>query len=144
MRHLAALLALALIGCASPRSAGPDGFDWSALDGFWAESSDHEYACRAENLRQRFEPSSDRKALVFRNDRDWTIGTGQQVRQYSASIVHASRGVLVIRYGPELTGLSDEMREWEMRFIGPGVYRWRSTAWPLGQYNRVIGVRCSS
>ncbi len=35
------------------------------------------------------------------------------------------------------------MREWEMRFIGPGTYRWRSTAWQEGQYNTVIGVKCA-
>ena len=121
----------------------PQGFDWSLLNGNWAESTRHQFGCRAENLHQRFELSSDKKTLTFRNDRKWEIGTGQAAEQYSASVLHASPNVLIIRYGPELPGISEEMRQWEMRFIGPGTYRWRATAWREGVYNDVIGVRCS-
>jgi hypothetical protein len=143
-RLLVTLAALTIAGCATQQETDPQGFDWSLLNGNWAESTDHQFGCRAENLHQRFEVSPDRKTLIFRNDRKWKIGTGQVVEQYSASVLRASPNVLIVRYGAELPGIPEEMREWEMRFIGPGTYRWRATAWREGQYNDVIGVKCSS
>lgn len=119
------------------------GFDWSLLQGKWAESTRHQFGCRPDNVHQRFIVSEDRKTITFKNDRVWKIGTGQQVEQYSAAILRASPDVLIIRYG-YLPGIPDEMREWEMRFIGPGTYRWRATAWNEGEYNEVIGVKCSA
>lgn len=120
------------------------GFDWSLLQGKWAESTSHQFGCRSDNLHQWFIVSSDKKTVTFKNDRKWKIGTGQELEQYSASILSSYENVLVIRYGTDLPGIPDEMREWEMRFIGPGTYRWRATAWREGEYNNVIGVKCSS
>jgi hypothetical protein len=123
-------------------SAAAQTFDWSLLHGQWAESTDHQFGCRTENLHQRFETTADRKTLSFKNDRRWKIGNGQVVERYTASIVRASPNVLVIRYSLDLPDIPNEMREWEMRFIGPGTYRWRATAWREGVYNEVIGVKC--
>jgi hypothetical protein len=117
-------------------------FDWSLLTGTWAESTEHQFGCRSGNVHFRFEVTQDKKRLTFKLDRKWKIGSGAELEEYSASILEQAPNVLVIRYGPELADLSDEMREWEMRFIGPGTYRWRSTAWRPGQYNAVIGVKC--
>jgi len=142
--RIVTLAALMTAGCAAQQQTEPHGFDWSLLSGNWAESTRHQFGCRPENLHQRFKVSPDRKTLTFRNDREWKIGTGQIVEQYSASVLSASPNVLIIRYGPELPGIPDGMREWEMRFIGPGTYRWRATAWREGTYNEVIGVKCSS
>jgi hypothetical protein len=119
-------------GCATQQQTESTGFDWSLLNGNWAESTPDQFGCRPDNLHQRFEVSPDRKTLTFRNDRKWRIGTGEVVEQYSASILSASPNVLIIRYGPELPPIPEEMREWEMRFIGPGEYRWRATAWAEG------------
>jgi hypothetical protein len=123
-------------------SAAAQTFDWLLLQGEWAESTDHQFGCRPENLHQRFEASADKKTLSFKNDRRWKIGNGQVVESYTASIVRTSPNVLIIRYGANLSGIPDAMREWEMRFIGPGTYRWRATAWREGEYNDVIGVKC--
>ncbi|MFM2118547.1 MAG: hypothetical protein RL722_15 [Pseudomonadota bacterium] len=117
-------------------------FDRTLLNGVWAESTNYQFGCRSENLHQRLELAKDGKTLTFMNDRDWQIGTGQKVRQYTASVMRSSVNVLVIRYGPELANIPDNMREWEMRFIGPGTYLWRATAWPPNQFNEVIGVKC--
>lgn len=117
-------------------------FDWSLLHGNWAESSEHKYGCRSDNLHQSFEVSSDHRTLVFKNDRKWRMGPGPEVERYTATIVSQASNVLVIKYGPELKGLPDKYREWEIRFIGPGTYRWRATSWPMGTYNDVIGVKC--
>lgn len=119
-----------------------EAFDWSLLKGTWAESSEHKYGCRPDNLHQHFEVSSDRKSLLIKNDRKWRMGDGQEVERYSATIVSHAPNMLVIRYGPEMTAIPEEFREWEMRFIGPGTYRWRATSWPIGRYNDVIGVKC--
>lgn len=129
---------------ASTSASAQDTFDWSLLEGTWAESAQHKYGCRQDNLHQHFEVSADRKTLVFRNDRKWRIGDGAAIDRYSASIVSEAPNMLVIRYGPELAGVPDEYREWEMRFIGPGTYRWRATSWPMGTYNNVIGVKCQA
>jgi hypothetical protein len=116
-------------------------FDRTLLNGVWAESTNYQFGCRSENLHQRLELAKDGKTLTFMNDRDWQIGTGQKVRQYTASVMRSSVNVLVIRYGPELANIPDNMREWEMRFIGPGTYLWRATAWPPNLFNEVIGVK---
>lgn len=117
-------------------------FEWRLLEGKWAESAEHQYGCRAENLHQRFEVSPDRKTLSFKNDRKWKIGTGTEVLEYKASIVKVQGRSLFIKYGAELQGIPAEWREWEMRFIGPGTYRWRSVNWPSDEFNNVVGVRC--
>lgn len=117
-------------------------FDWSLLAGEWAESTRHQFGCRPDNLHHEFVVSPDRKQITFKLDRLWKIATGQELREYSASVVSARPNVLVIRYGSELGSMAEGMREWELRFIGPGTYRWRSTAWPAGHYNDVIGVKC--
>jgi hypothetical protein len=106
------------------------------------ESTRFQYACQPDNLRHQFVVSPDRKRITFKLDRLWKINTGKEVREYAASVLSERPNVLIIRYGPELQPLSDEMREWELRFIGPGAYRWQATAWPEGQYNEVIGIRC--
>jgi hypothetical protein len=133
-----------LILSAGGISAAAEGFDWKLLEGEWAESVESNFGCRPDNLHHRFQVSPDRKSLIFKLDRKWTIGTGQEVEQYAARIVRSEDNALVIRYGPELPGLSEEMREWEMRFVGPSTYRWRSTSWKAGQYNQVIGVKCKA
>ena len=126
-------------------STDPTGsFDWSLLQGKWAESTEHQFGCRAENVNQWLTVSDDKKILTFNNDRKWKIGSGQVVEKYTASIIRSSTNVLVIRYGDDLPDIPDEFREWEMRFIGPGTYRWRATTWPHGTYNDVIGVKCST
>jgi hypothetical protein len=132
---------LAVAGALMCSNAASTSFDWTLLQGRWAESSDHAFACRQDNVHFRFETNADRTRVTFRLDRPWPIA-GKQVTEYSAAIVEASGRMLVIRYGPELDGTAPEMREWELLFIGPGVYRWRATSWRSGSYNNVIGVRC--
>ena len=138
------LIVLPLQASAIPAQDGTSGFDWSLLQGKWAESTNHQFGCRPENLHQWLIVSEDKKTITFKNDRKWEIGTGQRVEKYSASILRSSANVLVIRYSSDLAGIPDKMREWEMRFIGPGTYRWRATAWREGEYNEVIGVKCST
>jgi hypothetical protein len=94
-------------------------------------------------LHQTFEVSADRKTLKLKNDRRWKIGTGTEVTEYTASILRAEGNSLFIKYGPELKGIPPEYREWEMRFIGPGTYRWRAGSWGKDEYNNVVGVKCS-
>jgi hypothetical protein len=123
-------------------AAEADAFEWSLLQGQWAESTRHQFGCRPDNLHHEFVVSSDRKRITFKLDRNWKIGTGREVKEYSASVLQEQPNALIIRYGPELQDIPDEMREWELRFIGPGTYRWRATAWPAGEYNEVVGVKC--
>lgn len=134
------LIAFALLVCSTSTQAQI--FDWSRLDGTWAESTRNLYGCRADNLHHVFVLSEDKKTITFKLDRLWRIGTGQEVREYKASVVAQSEWSLFIRYGAELEGIPEQMREWELRFIGPGAYRWRSTAWAPNEFNDVIGVRC--
>jgi hypothetical protein len=123
--------------------AQAQGFDWSLVHGNWAESERHRYGCRDDNLHQTFVVSDDKKTLTFKLDRLWTIGTGEQTRQYSATVLAQRENALIIRYGDELKGVPEEMRTWELRFIGPGTYRWRANAWGPDEFNEVIGVKCS-
>jgi hypothetical protein len=118
-------------------------FNWKLLEGKWAESTKHQYGCRSDNLHQTFTVSADRKTLTLSNDRKWKIGTGAEVTQYTATILKAEGNSLFITYGPELQGIPPEFREWEMRFIGPGTYRWRAASWGKDDYNNVIGVKCT-
>jgi hypothetical protein len=137
------LYVAAILAFFSTSAGAQASFDWSLLEGKWAESAEHKYGCRPDNVHQHFEVSSDRKTLILKNDRKWRMDNGQEVERYSATIVSEGPNVLVIKYGPELKGIPDEYREWEMRFIGPGTYRWRASTWPVGRYNSVIGVKCA-
>ena len=138
--HLCSLVAISLFAVST---SAQEAFDWTLLKGRWAESANHSFACRSDNLHNTFVVSRDRRSLTFKLDRKWKIGTGQEVTEFTAEIKEAQGRLLVIKYGPELEGLTEPMREWEMLFIGPGVYRWRATAWPAGSYNNVIGVKCA-
>jgi hypothetical protein len=138
MRHY---ISIALVIFTS--AAGAQEFNWKLLDGTWAESTKHQFGCRPDNLHQTFVVSTDRKTLTLRNDRRWKIGTGAEVTEYTATILKAQGSSLFIKYGPELQGIPPEFREWEMRFIGPGTYRWRAASWGTDQYNNVIGVKCA-
>jgi hypothetical protein len=117
-------------------------FDRFLLEGVWAESTNYQFGCRPDNIHQRLQLSADGKTLIFKNDRKWKIGTADDVTQYSAGVVRSAKNMLIIKYGPDLLGIPDEFREWEMRFIGPGTYLWRATPWPENQFNEVIGVKC--
>jgi hypothetical protein len=119
-------------------------FDWKLLEGKWAESTAQTFGCRPENLHQFLQVSADRKTLTFNNDRKWKVGSGQELERYSAAILRTSPNMIIIKYGPDLPGIPEEYRQWEMRFIGPGTYRWRAASWPEGQYNDVVGVKCSA
>ncbi len=118
-------------------------FNWKLLEGKWAESTKNQFGCRPDNLHQTFLVSADRKTLTLKNDRRWKIGTGAEVSEYTATILKADGNSIFIKYGPELQGIPPEFREWEMRFIGPGTYRWRAASWGQDEYNNVIGVKCS-
>ena len=138
MRHY---LAIVLIVASSTATAQE--FNWKLLEGKWAESTKHQFGCRPDNLHQTFEVSPDRKTLKLKNDRRWKIGTGAEVTEYSAAILRSQENSLIIKYGPELQGIPPEYREWEMRFIGPGTYRWRAASWGSDEFNDVIGVKCA-
>ena len=142
-KNLPFCIAITLALCSTTARAQA-AFDWSLLEGTWAESAEHKYGCRQDNVHQQFEVSSDRRTLVLKNDRKWRMDNGQEIERYSATIVSQAPNVLVIKYGPELNDIPDEYREWEMRFIGPSTYRWRATSWPVGRYNNVIGVKCAA
>lgn len=133
------LVALALLS----NSVLAQEFNWALLAGKWAESTKHQFGCRPDNLHQTFEVSSDRKTLKLKNDRRWKIGNGAEVTEYSAAIIRTQDNSLIIKYGPELQGIPPAYREWEMRFIGPGTYRWRATTWAPDEFNDVIGVKCA-
>lgn len=138
------LVVFPLCAGAISSAAGTSGFDWSLLQGKWAESTDHQFGCRPENLHQWLTVSEDKKTLTFKNDRKWKIGSGQEIEKYSASILRSSSNVLIIRYGSDLPSIPEEFREWELRFIGPSTYRWRAMSWRPGVYNEVIGVKCAT
>lgn len=142
MEKLLRYISLLILCLASGIAAGQE-FNWKLLDGRWAESTKHQFGCRAENLHQTFEVSADHRTLTLKNDRLWKIGTGDEVTEYRASILRAEGNSLFIRYGKELQGIPAEYREWEMRFIGPSTYRWRALTWAPNEFNDVIGVKCS-
>lgn len=141
MKTLTSLVAFTWFFSVTAQAQGT--FDWSLLEGKWAESAQHKYGCRTENLHQVFEVTPDHKTLIFKNDRKWRMDNNEEIERYTATIVSETQNVLVIKYGPELKDIPDEYREWEMRFIGPGTYRWRASSWPQGRYNDVIGVKCA-
>ena len=140
-----ALLVLACAGpCAAHAQAQAREFDYSLLNGEWAESVQNAYGCRPDNVHFRMAVSADRKHLDFVLDRPWRIGSAAPVQRYGAAIVSESPAMLVIRYDDSVAGIPANMREWELLFIGPGTYRWRATFWRRGEYNDVVGVKCAA
>jgi hypothetical protein len=117
-------------------------FDASQLSGEWSEVVAPKYACGSDSPRVRFTLSKDRKKLLFQLDRKILLTSGKESDQYDAEILREDANALFIRY-PD-PDLKREMAEWEMRFIGPSAYRWRSLSWKEGVFNGVIGIRCPS
>lgn len=140
-QHASRLAIAALVACVS-HAAQAQSFDRSMLQGLWAESVDAQYACVPSNLHTRLSLSEDGKTLVFELDRKWKLSSGKEVQSYSASVIRSEPRVLFIRYNADAGAAPPDQQEWEMRFLGPGTYRWRSTAWPEGRYNTVVGVKC--
>ena len=142
MRQIALSIALAI---GAPLVLAEE-FDRASLDGMWAESVSGSFACRPDNLHHRLVLSDDMKTLTFKLDRPWKlVGTGKVVEQYSATVTRMSSRSLFIRYDTDAgTAATDYPKEWELRIVGPGVYRWRSTDWKPEQFNSVIGVKCAS
>lgn len=146
-RYFARVVLLALL-CAPAivpvRADQPQPFDWSLLDGHWAESTRHQFACRPDNVHFRIVVSPDRRRLTFKLDRPTDLGGGKEVREYGAEIRRAESHSIFLRYDKENVYLVAADGEWELRFLGPGVYRTGFTGWDKGTYNNVVGVRCGS
>mgnify|MGYP006864925270 CR=1 FL=1 len=87
--------------------------------------------------------SPDGNTLVFKLDRKWKIATGNHVEQYSATVLSTTPWILTIRYNADIGPLPpDYPLQWEMAFVGPGIFRWRATEWRGDQVNTIVGVRC--
>ncbi|MGL4234006.1 MAG: hypothetical protein ACRCWJ_21805 [Casimicrobium sp.] len=115
-------------------------FDAAQLDGEWSEVVAPKHACKSDTPRVKFKLSDDRKTLAFSLSEKILLTNGKESDKYDAAVLKEEPHALFIRY-PD-ADLSKAQAEWEMRVIGPGVYRWRSLAWKEGTYNGVIGVRC--
>jgi hypothetical protein len=131
---------VSILGFASIASASE--FDWKLLQGRWAESVKHQYACRPDNVHMKMEISGDRKTITFKLDRPWEISGKRVVTEFKANVLKAEKHSLVIQYFDIPETVAPEMRAWEMRWIGPSTYRWRAAGWDANTFNGVIGVLC--
>ena len=139
-----ALLCICLMSASVGCSAEAREFDWSLLEGHWAESTGGQYACRPGSLGHRFAVSPDKTQLTFHLNKEFRQPEGQRaIKEYTADILSATDNSLMIKYSLDMPGMTEETSEWELRFIGPGAYRWRPASWPADRYNAVIGVQCS-
>lgn len=123
--------------------AQAESFDWELLKGNWAESDENLYACRPDNVHQTLLVSADHTTLKLINDRPWLMMSGDKIKEYSATILKAEGKSLFIRYNSEIQNVPPEYMEWELRFIGPGTYRWRALSWDADVFNNVIGIKCA-
>ena len=115
-------------------------FNWKLLEGTWSESTRHQFGCRPDNVQFRIVPSSDRSRVAFKYDRPTTLDGGKEVREFGAEVRRAEGHSLFVKYDKDDAIMS--AGEWELRFIGPGVYRMGFSGWDKGTYNNVLGVKC--
>jgi len=147
-RHRVAIASLGLfLACANceaePPSEQAAPFDRSLLGGVWAESVDTMPACAMTNLHNTFELSPDGRTLVFKLDRKSKIASGNEVEQYSATVLRSTSQSLFIRYNADIGTLPPGFPlDWEIVFVTPGVYRWHAEKWKEGEVNNVVGVKC--
>lgn len=115
-------------------------FNWKLTEGSWSESTRHQYACRADNVQFRIVVAPDKKRVTFKYDRLISPDGGKETRELGAEVLRADDHSLVLKYDKENPLMSTG--EWELRFLGPGVYRMGFSGWDKGTYNNVVGVKC--
>lgn len=120
-------------------------FDREQLNGIWAENSSTNPACSSSNPhpRMRFQLSDDGKVLQVNLDRKTELNSGATVDHYSARVLRSNSYSLFISYNADTGDFPENYpKVWELAFVAPGVYRWRSDSWPEGRVNPVVGIRC--
>lgn len=117
----------------------------SLLAGSWQENWDRGEVCTPSSANFTMTLDRKSKTLVFQYDREVQSFDGQKrtaltyfVREYRP------RSLVLALDGETRKGDSGNPVEWELIFVGRGIYRWRATEWPNREVNRIIGVRCSA
>lgn len=136
---------LACMLCSLPTPGLAAALDYEALlAGTWQENWDRADVCTEASAS--FTVRLDRKANTISFDYDKPMqGYDGKMRTQLFWYVREYRpkSLVLALDGETRKGSNGLPLEWEMIFVGHGLYRWRATEWPHREVNRVVGVKCS-
>ncbi len=133
-------IAVACALAAAPLLA--NAFDTRELQGLWAESAQNRYACTATNRYQRLELAADRRTLTITVEHRARAGKANAREHLALAVIRDEDHALTVRFvghddpGDPLFG------DWQMSFLGPGVYRWHLVSKHESLQPAPIVVRC--
>jgi hypothetical protein len=119
-------------------------FAVSQLVGSWAESANHRPVCTSDEVRYRFEFSSDGRRVTVKLNKIHPTEIGDK-DEIGATIIESTANTLTIAYDGE-SRLRDDGKpmQWQLVVVSQGVYRWREASWPVQAVNPIVGVRCAA
>jgi hypothetical protein len=118
-------------------------FDSTQLSGLWAESTQNRYACTSTTRYQHFELALDGKTLAITFEPHAHAGKAKAEERLTLTVIRAEEHALTVRFdghdapGDSLAG------DWQMSFLGPGVYRWHLVSAHETLQPAPIAVRCA-
>lgn len=112
--------------------------------GKWQESWDRNEVCSGVTPAFTISVDRNKNTLTFNYEREVQAFDGRMRRSLKYFVREYRPHSLVLALdGETRKGENGVLVEWELIFVGRGIYRWRATEWPHREVNRIIGVRCS-
>jgi hypothetical protein len=117
-------------------------FDRTELQGLWAESTLNRYACTATNRYQRLELAADGKTLTIAFEHRARAGKASARERLSLAVMQAEDHALTVRFVGHDDPNDPLFGDWQMSFLGPGIYRWHLVSKHETLQPAPIVVRC--
>ena len=118
-------------------------FDSKDLQGLWAESTQNHYACTATNRYQRLELAPDAKTLSITFESRARGGkTSAKKKRIALAVLRIEEHALTVRFVGHDDPADPLFGDWQMSFLGTGVYRWHLVSRHETLQPAPIVVRC--
>lgn len=116
----------------------------SRLAGWWDEGVDHYSLCAEGRPQHRIVHDPKEKTLTFEYDKPVKRYDGQESRTARYQIVGVSATTVTLKLENETRRTPEgAIVQWEFDLVDPETYRWHASHKPVGEYNNVVGRRCT-
>jgi hypothetical protein len=117
-------------------------FDSAELKGHWAESTQNRYACTSSNRYQHFELAPDGKTLTITFEHRARAGKANALERLTLAVTRVEDHALTVRFVGHDDPSDPLVGDWQMSFLGPGIYRWHLVSKHETLQPAPIVVRC--
>jgi len=117
----------------------------NVLAGYWDEGHQDEMdlLCAPGRSLLRHQFSKNLTEVKWIHESEIQIYDDSFVKESIYNIEYASNALLALSLqGEKRLNSSGDPYIWELVMVNPGMYRWRSSDWPVGRYNKIWGKRC--